>query len=75
MSRMASKKPVPTIAEQEHLLQRTREELRAEQILQMRPDVQPWRKGIASQHEMSLRAEIKLRLKALAYYRRLVASE
>jgi hypothetical protein len=37
----------------------------------MRPDVQAWRKDLGSQFQMSLRAELKLRLKALAYYKRL----
>jgi hypothetical protein len=55
------------------LLERARAELRAEQVLQLRPDVRAWRKDMATQHEMSLRAEIKLRRKALAYYRRIEA--
>jgi hypothetical protein len=45
--------------------------MRAEQILQMRPDVPAWRKDIASQNEMSMRAEVKLRRKGLAYTKRL----
>jgi hypothetical protein len=65
-----STKPIPSVAEQERLLAITRAELRMEQILQMRPDVAAWRRDIASQNEMSLRAEVKLRLKGLAYYKR-----
>jgi hypothetical protein len=61
------------LAELEVLLETARAELRAEQVLQLRPDVRAWRKDMAIQHEMSLRAEIKLRRKALAYYRRIEA--
>jgi hypothetical protein len=60
---------VPSLADLEVLLERARAELSAEQILQLRPDVRAWRKDMAAQHEMSLRAEIKLRRKALAHYR------
>ena len=60
-------RPIPSVAEQERLLEITRADLRAEQILQMRPDVPAWRKDIASQNEMSMRAEVKLRRKGLAY--------
>jgi hypothetical protein len=60
---------IPSLAELEVLLERARAELRAEQVLQLRPDVRAWRKDMATQHEMSLRAEIKLRRKALAHYR------
>jgi hypothetical protein len=68
---MNSTKSVPSVAEQERLLERTRAELRAEQVLQMKPDVPAWRKDVGEQFLMSLRAEIKLRLKGLAYYKRL----
>ena len=64
-------RPIPSVAEQERLLEITRADLRAEQILQMRPDVPAWRKDIASQNEMSMRAEVKLRRKGLAYTKRL----
>ena len=64
---MNSTKSVPSVAEHERLLERTR----AEQILQMKPDVPAWRKDLGEQFLMSLRAEIKLRLKGLAYYKRL----
>jgi hypothetical protein len=71
---MNSTKSVPSVAEQERLLQLTREELRAEQVLQMKPDVPAWRKDIASRNEMSLRAEAKLRRKGLAYTKRMAAN-
>jgi hypothetical protein len=64
-----STKPTPSLAEQERMLEKTRAELRAEQIFQMSPDLPAWRRDIASQNEMSLRAEVKLRRRALAYYK------
>jgi hypothetical protein len=63
---MSPIKAVPSVAEQERLLEKTRADLRAEQILQMKPDVPAWRKDLGEQFLMSLRAEIKLRLKGLA---------
>jgi hypothetical protein len=64
-----STKPTPSLAEQERMLEKTRAELRAEQIFQMSPDLPARRRDIASQNEMSLRAEVKLRRRALAYYK------
>ena len=59
---MNSTKSVP-MAEQERLLEKTRADLRAERILQMKPDVPAWRKDLGEQFLTSLRAEIKLRRK------------
>ena len=67
-------KSVPSVAEQERLLERTRADLRAELILQMKPDVPAWRKDLGEQFLMSLRAEIKLRRKGLAYTKGLAAN-
>ena len=66
-------KSVPGVAEQERLLERTRADLRAEQVLQMKPDVPAWRKYLGEQFLMSLQAEIKLRRKGLAYTKGLPA--
>jgi hypothetical protein len=68
---MNSTKSAPSVAEQERLLERTRADLRAELILQMKPNVPAWRKDLGEQFLMSPRADIKLRLKGLAYYKRL----
>ena len=43
---MSPIKAVPSVAEQERLLEKTRADLRAEQILQMKPDVPAWRKDL-----------------------------
>ena len=44
------------------------------QVLQMKPDVPAWRKDLGEQFLMSLRAEIKLRRKGLAYTKRMAAN-
>ena len=60
-----------SLAEQELLLKKARSELREERILQARPDVPAWRRNLAAQFEVSLRAEVKLRKKTLVFYRKL----
>ena len=52
-------------------MKKARSELREEQMLQTRPDVPAWRKDLAGQFEMSPRTEVKLRKKALVFYRKL----
>jgi hypothetical protein len=64
-------KSVLSLAEQEILLRKARSELREEQLLQARSDVPAWRKNLAAKFEISLRAEVKLRKKALVFYRKL----
>jgi len=59
-----------SLAEQELLLMRARSELREERMLQTRPDVPAWRKDLATNFEISLRAEVKLRKEALLFYRK-----
>ena len=68
---MPPPKSALSLAEQELLLKKARSELREEQMLQARPDVPAWRKNLAAQFEVSLRAEVKLRKKALVFYRKL----
>jgi hypothetical protein len=64
-------KSVLSLAEQELLLKKVRSELREEQMLQTRADVPAWRRDLAAQFERSLRAEVKLRKRAVVFYRKL----
>ena len=61
-------KSVLSVAEQEILLKKVRSELRKSKCC--RPGL-TWRENLAAQFEVSLRAEVKLRKKALVFYRKL----
>jgi len=61
--------PKPDLATHERLLKGVRQEVHNLQVMQMRPGQSPEKLKHLSDLERSARAEVKLRIKALAYAR------
>ena len=57
----------PDLQEQERKLKGVRQEVRNLQVMQMKPDQPPEKLKLLAELERSARAEVKLRVKALAY--------
>jgi hypothetical protein len=60
--------PKPDLATHERLLKGVRQEVRNLQVMQMRPGQSAAKLAHLADLERSARAEVKLRIKALAYY-------
>jgi len=61
--------PKPSLETHERLLKGVRQEVRSLQVLQMRPGQSAKKLALLAYLERSARAEVKLRVKALAYAR------
>jgi hypothetical protein len=62
---------MPDLKTLEQELKNTRQEVRNLQVMQMRPEQSAEKLKLLADLERSARAEVKLRLKALAYVKRL----